>query len=720
MPFQVSPGVNVSEIDLTTIVPSVSSTFGGVAGVFKWGPIEQRVLVGSEDELVSIFGKPNANNHETFYTAANFLAYGNQLYVSRAAEDSYNAFAYAKNILSESFSNTILIKNIRDFESQYTSLETTYANIDFIAKYAGSLGSSLKVSICTSLADYQSNLTAGGSNTTINNSNTSFSFTLNKGDTFANVVFSHKTGPSIANTTAHYASSAMDDLYASLHIGDVILVGNSTTGTQYMTIKAFDLLDETAIKDDFSHSNTVGYYLPMRISFTDKFKQKNNYVVSGSMDVGNAQNTVFGVQYWEYHNAVVPGPGTSNYVSSRNATPGVADEVHIVISDAGGKFTGIPGEILEVWSNLSVAKDAKGEQGGSIYYRDVLNKSSRYVWSTSNFLSKDNAPQMAADPELAIGMMGNYMSSFVNGADGMDESGISEGKIMTAYDLFKSTEDVDVSLILAGKARGQIGQDIANYVIDNICEYRKDCVAFITSPFDDTVNAPGQELDNLTTFRNSVTSSSYAVLDTGYKYQYDKYNDTYIWVPLNGDIAGLCVRTDSVRDPWYSPAGFNRGVIKNVVKLSYNPDKNDRDILYRNGINPVVTFPGRGTVLYGDKTLLAKSSAFDRINVRRLFIVLEKSIAIAAKSSLFEFNDDFTRAAFRNLVEPYLRDIQGRRGIYDFRVVCDNTNNTPEVIDRNEFRGDIYIKPARSINFIQLNFVAVRTGVEFEEIVGKF
>ena len=723
MPFQVSPGVNVSEIDLTTIVPSVSSTFGGVAGVFKWGPNEQRVLVGSEDELVSLFGKPNANNHETFYTASNFLAYGNQLYVVRAQENANNAFASADKILSADFQaagNTILIKNLSDFQSQNLSFGSTYANVDFVAKYAGELGNSLKISICTSLDNYQSVVRAGDSNTTINDSNTSFSFTLNKGDTFANVVFSHKTGPSLANTTAHYANSAVREFQDTLKVGDVILVGNSTTGTQYMTIKALDLLDETPITDNFSHANTVGYYFPLRIEFTDKFKQKTNYVVTGSMDANNAQNTVFGTQYWEYHNAVVPGPGTSNYVRSRNANTAVADEIHIVIVDAGGKFTGIPGEILEVWSNLSIAKDAKSDQGGSIYYRDVLNKSSRYVWSTSDWLSKNKTPQLAADPTLAIGISNNYTSSFGSGGDGEDESGISEGKLMTAYDLFKSTEDVEVSLILAGKARGQIGQDVANYIIDNICEYRKDCVAFITSPFDDTVMAPGQELDNLTTFRNSLTSSSYAVLDTGYKYQYDKYTDDYIWVPLNGDIAGLCVRTDNVRDPWYSPAGFNRGIIKNVVKLAYNPDKNDRDVLYRNGINPVVTFPGRGTVLYGDKTLLAKPSAFDRINVRRLFIVLEKTIAIAAKSSLFEFNDDFTRAAFRNLVEPYLRDIQGRRGIYDFKVVCDNTNNTPEVIDRNEFRGDIYIKPARSINFIQLNFVAVRTGVEFEEIVGKF
>ena len=256
--------------------------------------------------------------------------------------------------------------------------------------------------------------------------------------------------------------------------------------------------------------------------------------------------------------------------------------------------------------------------------------------------------------------------------------------------------------------------------IDNIVEKRKDCVAFISPPSTSTVNVPGFETANVIAFRNLLRSTSYAVIDSGAKYQYDKYNDTYHYVPLNGDIAGLCVRTDSTRDPWFSPAGFSRGNIKNIVKLSFNPKQSDRDQLYKHGINPVVNFPGQGVVLYGDKTMLTQPSAFDRINVRRLFIVLEKAISTAAKFALFEFNDDFTRAAFRNLVEPYLRDVQGRRGIYDFRVVCDTTNNTPQVIDANQFVGDIYIKPARSINFIQLNFVAVRTGVEFDEIVGKF
>jgi phage tail sheath protein FI len=277
-------------------------------------------------------------------------------------------------------------------------------------------------------------------------------------------------------------------------------------------------------------------------------------------------------------------------------------------------------------------------------------------------------------------------------------------------------------LILQGKSRGASNTaQLANYLIDNIAESRKDCVVFISPDKDDVVNNVGKtEVTDVVGFRNALTSTSYAVMDSGYKYQYDKYNDVYRYIPLNGDIAGLAVRTDNVRDPWYSPAGFNRGQIKNIIKLAYNPAKADRDILYKSDVNPVCIFPGQGTVLFGDKTVLGKPSAFDRINVRRLFIVLEKAIATAAKFTLFEFNDDFTRAQFRNLVEPFLRDVQGRRGIYDFKVVCDETNNTGDVIDRNEFIGDIYVKPARSINFIQLNFVAVRTGVEFSEVVGNF
>ena len=275
--------------------------------------------------------------------------------------------------------------------------------------------------------------------------------------------------------------------------------------------------------------------------------------------------------------------------------------------------------------------------------------------------------------------------------------------------------------MMTGKTMGGTnGTQVANYIIDNITSVRKDCVACVSPEYADVVStATIDRTQNIVDFRNSLTSSSFAILDSGYKYQYDKFSDVYRWVPLNGDIGGTIARTDLDRDFFFSPAGLQRGSIKNVIKLAWNPDKADRDLLYQNDINPVVTFPGSGVILFGDKTLLGRPSAFDRINVRRLFITLEKAIERAAQSLLFEFNDEFTRAQFKNLVEPFLRDIQGRRGIYDFKVVCDETNNTGSVIDRNEFVGDIFIKPARSINFIQLNFVAVRTGVEFSEVVGS-
>jgi hypothetical protein len=344
-----------------------------------------------------------------------------------------------------------------------------------------------------------------------------------------------------------------------------------------------------------------------------------------------------------------------------------------------------------------------------------MNQQSAWVWWASHI---DN---MSAAGGAASSTFTNSddlpTTESLSGAD----SGIAptNAQIIDGYDKFQNAEEVDVSLILGGDSNATIG----THIINNICESRMDCVAVLSPETGDVVNNStyaGKEAEDSITYRNTLPSSSYGVLDGAWKYQYDKYNDVYRHVPMNGDTAGLMVRTDDTRDPWWSPAGLNRGHIKNVVKLSYNPKKSERDLLYKAGINPVVTFPGQGTVLFGDKTMLAKPSAFDRINVRRLFIVLEKAISTAAKYTLFEFNDAFTRSQFRNMVEPFLRDVQGRRGIHDFRVVCDETNNTGEIIDRNEFVGDIYIKPARSINFIQLNFVAVRTGVDFEEIVGQF
>jgi hypothetical protein len=388
--------------------------------------------------------------------------------------------------------------------------------------------------------------------------------------------------------------------------------------------------------------------------------------------------------------------------------------MHVAVVDEDGQWSGTKGTVLEIFENVSMASDAKDPTGASNYYKEVVNNRSKYIWWTAHNASNSNAGSASngttyGDPATP------QTVSLVNGSDG---SAATAGEINTAMDKFVSSEDVDISFLLAAGG----GQTVTTHLINNIAEVRKDCIVCLSPPSSTVVDNGtylGKEAVDVVAYRDSLPSSTYAVMDSGWKYQYDKYNDVYRWIPLNGDTAGLMVRTDSVRDPWFSPAGFNRGNVKNVVKLAWNPRKADRDTLYKNSVNPVVTFPGQGTVLYGDKTLTAEPGAFDRINVRRLFIVLEKAISTAANFTLFEFNDEFTRAQFRNLVEPFLRDVKGRRGIQDFKVVADETNNTGDVIDRNEFIGDIYVKPNRSINYIQLNFTAVRTGVEFSEIVGQ-
>lgn len=554
MAFQLSPGVNVSEVDLTTVVPSVATTIGGFAGAFTWGPVNEITVVNNELQLAEKFGKPDANTYESFFTAANFLAYGSDLKVVRAVG--------AGALNAKANGSAVLIENETDYQQNHSANSSAV----FYAKYPGELGNSLQVSLADS---------------------------------------------------ASYSS-------------------------------------------------------------------------------------------WSYKANFDSAPGTSSWASERGASN---DELHIIVIDVTGKISGTAGTILEKFGYLSKASDAKNSDGSSNYYKEVINKRSKYLWWGGHLNSGWGTITTGTGP--AYGTLAANLTFTLTG--GVESTPVA-ANVNSALYKFSNSDAVEVSLLMAGATTGTT---IPNYLIA-LAESRKDCLVFVSPEKDDVVDNSGDEVTDISTTVNSYTKSSYAVMDSGWKYQYDKYNDVYRWVPLNGDIAGLCVRTDVERDPWFSPAGLNRGVIKNVVKLAWNPTKADRDTLYKLGVNSVVTFPGEGTILYGDKTLLNRPSAFDRINVRRLFIVLEKTIAKAARSSLFEFNDEFTRAAFVNLVEPYLREIQGRRGIYDFRVVCDTTNNTPEVIDRNEFVGDIYIKPARSINFIQLNFVAVRTGVAFEEVVGRF
>lgn len=377
-------------------------------------------------------------------------------------------------------------------------------------------------------------------------------------------------------------------------------------------------------------------------------------------------------------------------------------KAHLVVLDALGQFTGRPGAVLEVFEDVSMTAGSTRADGSNDYYLDVIETRSRYLGVNSSVTTPVFSTTEAINETLA------------GGTNGASEYAANTNVLQSAYDVFASGDSIDVSLIMTGVSANN---QLANYVIA-MAEDRKDALAFVSPPKTTAVNNPGAA-QAIVAFAETLTPSSYAVIDSGYKKRYDRYNDKYVFTPLNGDMAGLCARTDQTRDPWFSPAGYQRGQIKNVVKLAFNPNKAERDLLYAASVNPVITQAGQGTVLFGDKTALNYASAFDRINVRRLFIVLEKAIARAAQSTLFEFNDEFTRAQFRNMVEPFLRDVQGRRGIYDFRVVCDETNNTPQVIDSNSFVGDIYVKPARAINFIQLNFVAVRSGVEFEEIVGQ-
>ncbi len=690
MPFQVSPGVAVVEKDLSLVIPQIAASVGATAGFFRWGPVEEPITIASEAELATTFGKPVGVNDfiaRSFFTASNFLSYSNNMVVVRAVPTT-SGTSDAKNAQSEDVT-AIVIKSAQDYVDNYASASSP--NSTWVAKYPGSLGNTLRVSVAD--ADSFRSVATGTIGATQNSTTLSI------------------TGGAI-NTQATVGSIAK------------FYTGASGTGTLLASVPI------TAIA-----------------SATSATLASNPGLTSGVVSI---------VFEWEYADQFVAAPGTSTY-SASNGYASSKDEMHIVVVDRLGQFTGVQGTVLERFENVSKAADAVLSDGSNNYYKTVINRSSDYIWNLRDIddivsvTYQNTASAAAFAVNIATGGMGantvfvtfkrpytvnmgynvteasGAVAIMTNGkgADGYTvsskahDAAVKSG-LQLAFDKYNNTEEIDIGLI----AVGEVESVVAKYVI-SIAETRKDCLVFVSAAKDDGSSllpvTKTSDFTSLVSYRtaasNSVnTSTSYASMDSGYKYQYDKYNDKYIYVPLNGDIAGLCARTDYTADPWYSPGGYSRGVIKNVVKLAYNPTQAERDTLYKNGINPVVTFPGQGTVLFGDKTMLSKPSAFDRINVRRLFIILEKSISTAAKFQLFEFNDGFTRAQFRNLVEPYLRDVQGRRGIFDFRVVCDETNNTAQIIDTNQFVADIFVKPARSINFITLNFVAARTNVNFEEI----
>ena len=720
MPFQLSPGVAVVEKDFSAIVPAVSTSRGAFAGAFQWGPVMSPTQVTSENELVSLFGKPVDGNFKSFFTAANFLSYTNALLVARADTNG------ARNAVT-SQSGTVSAVTRTTAGSGYTSAPTVTFSAPQVAGGTTATGTAtisgggitaVTVSAggtgyTTPTITFSAPQVAGGTTAT-------GTVTVTAGVITAIVITSAGSG----YTSAPTATLGNLGSGTGATIGAVTISGSSVTGititnagsgytaaptvsltgdgtgaafTATVTVGGVKINNSTDYINSFANgAGTVG-----------EWAAKYPGALGNSLKVSICDSVGFST--WAYAGNFNTVPSTSTYATS---VGGSNDELHVIVIDEDGLWTGTPGTVLEKFAYVSKASDAKSSNGATNYYKNVVNTDSKYVYWMDHTTEGTNWGTTAAAKSFAT--LAAPISRSLSG--GADDLAATDASTMNAWALFADDATYDISLVPVGAASATV----ANYVISNICETRLDCVAFVSpqnvSTGEVITGAGSTATTAIKAYRDALPSSSYAVMDSGYKYQYDRYNDVYRFVPLNGDVAGLCARTDNTNDPWFSPGGLNRGQIKNVVKLAINPTKADRDVLYAAGVNPVVTFPGEGTVLFGDKTLLAKPSAFDRINVRRLFIVMEKAIATAAKFQLFEFNDSFTQAQFRNLVEPFLRNVQGRRGITDFKVVCDGTNNTGEVIDSNNFVADIYVKPNRSINYITLNFIAARSSISFTEI----
>lgn len=722
MAFQVSPGVLVKEIDLTNVVPASATSIGAIVGAFEKGPMNEVLPIGSEQELIQVFGKPNNTNFENWFTAANFLQYGNALRVVRIETGARNAvsgggvsllsgtgdgsttvFTLSQTVTDAdllevaiagtvttafSVSGTTLtmdsapansatvvaklgvkITNDDNYDNNYANGQGSFGN--WASKYPGEWGNSLGVSICGSATAYEQTISA-----------------------------SVDANAAVGDTTVGVATAE------SYNVGDVVYF-QETSGQQY---------EVTAIAFDAGSAGPGD--LTIRRFDDPKGGGLKTAVTSGT----NVRRR------WKYYDLFDAAPGTSDWAVGLGLGSTNADEMHIVVYDTQGKITGYDSDVagnrgnavIETFEFVSKHPKARTAQGGTNYYVDVVNRNSAYIWWMDHPTAGTNWGTDITSVS-AVKIFTNVTAPIVDTlSTATDDFSPTVGETLLAYDYFADPDIVDINLVMGGKTP-DAGDGLTHVVgMVDLVEGRKDCVAFVSPRRQDVVGITSgiTQTLNVKEFYDQVASSSYTVFDSGYKYMYDRYNDVYRYVPLNGDIAGLCANTDNVADPWFSPGGLNRGQIRGAVKLAYNPTKSQRDILYPARINPVVTFPGQGTILFGDKTALAKPSAFDRINVRRLFLVLEKSIARAAKFQLFEFNDAFTQAQFKAMVEPFLRQVQGRRGITDFSVVCDSSNNTGEVIDKNEFVADIYIKPARSINFITLSFIAVRTGVSFSEVGG--
>lgn len=733
MPFNpVSPGVYDQEVNATTAIPAVATTVGAISGIFAWGPCFDPQLVTSQTQLQQVFGKPSNLNAETWFSAYNFLAYGDNLYTVRttltgaSTNGTYNGVgstntiphaattavgnAYANVAWAEALLVTNATYNSTTFKSflETGSPSTSVANVNYAAKWPGALGNSLRVGVCYDANQYHSVVALSGTITGGASSGNSYNgvFTIAPGSNTGTLIFTASGGSNVA----------AGNLFAN------VLVGSFANGDYFRLPTGnrngpYQLLQARGFANAVTNSTASG--------ITIKFASAYN---GGST---LSSNTV--ERWWEFY-GVAKSSNATSWTSSwqfNSSLPTVKDLMLVVVVDQNGVFTNTPNTILEVYQNLSRATDAQNSDGSSNYYQTVINQKSAYVWAINDvygFASNTANSLTASTPQSAP-----LNISFSMGGDGDGEANAPMSTLINGWSMFQGTENYKINLVIAGKSVGQSNNtagitnttyynyDLPSWLISNLGNTvtgRGDCVVFF-SPAKEIVvnNTNGNGIaTDLVNWASLLPTTTRAVMDCNYKYQYDHFNGIYRWIPLNGDIAGLCVYTDTVSYPWMSPAGFNRGQIQNVVKLAWNPQQGDRDYFYPFGINPVVTFPGQGTYLYGDRTFTTQPSAFDRINVRRLFLYMEQAIRIAARYTLFELNDIFTQNQFKNLVTPFLKQIQATRGITDFQVITDASLNTPYVVDANQFLAAILVKPARSINFINITYYAVPDGVAFSTI----
>ena len=716
-----SPGIVVKEVDLTIgRVDPTAEGIGAIVGPFEKGPVNEPVLINSEQELLNTFGSPYAtdNHYETWLVASSYLAYGGSLQVVRSDDtDLKNAFAGSGSA-----------PKIRSYED-YVNLghdENIIPGVTVAAKYPGSWGNGMKVAIIDGLADQILSGFAGldGLGTGV---------AVGMGVT-QSMVGRTKIGVGSTEALDGYLKGIITEASAtqiSVKVVEHVAASGTVTQVDYQPGGTYSFAKDGAL-GIHTAGQTVAFASTTGTTQQDWFDNQTIAV--------NSNTTIS----WS---TLADRPGTSVYAEDKGARH---DEVHVVVFDADGDVTGNAGTILEKHIALSKASDATYSAGATSYWRKYSAESSEYIFAggapagitTTGFTSgtftkaSDIGWDQAASG-IQFGATGNQLLTLAGGLN-YDGTGdltatgalaASTGNLAAGYDLFLNNDDYDINFVLMGGAGYErtAAQALASKVI-NIADTRKDCVAFVspcrselltTSGSGYTVKSAADITQNVLDFYAPIPSSSYGVLDSGYKYMYDRFADTFRYVPLNGDIAGMCARNDATNFPWFSPAGTARGAVLNAVKLAYNPSQAQRDRLYSARINPVIFTPGGGITLFGDKTALNKSSAFDRINVRRLFIYLEEAIKGAARDVMFEFNDPLTRSSFVNAVEPFLRDVQAKRGIQEFRLICDESNNTAAVIDSNEFVADIFIKPSRSINFVGLTFVATRTGVSFAEVVGN-